>query len=136
MITNALEEFQSTDRPVFSSMGDIAASGGVWVTTTSEEVWAEETTLTGKPIGVYSIVPVTTELESWAGINYDGTDLTQAARDGDLRRGMTQQADDLFRLSTENFYDQFVSKVAENRGMVKMMFSQLREDGFGLDKPH
>ena len=30
MITNALEEFQSTDRPVFSSMGDIAASGGVW----------------------------------------------------------------------------------------------------------
>ena len=118
MITNALEEFQSTDRPVFSSMGDIAASGGVWVTTTSEEVWAEETTLTGS-IGVYSIVPVTTELESWAGINYDGTDLTQAARDGDLRRGMTQQADDLFRLSTENFYDQFVSKVAENRGMAK-----------------
>lgn len=118
MITNALEEFQSTDRPVFSSMGDIAASGGVWVTTTSEEVWAEETTLTGS-IGVYSIVPVTTELESWVGINYDGTDLTQAARDGDLRRGMTQQADDLFRLSTENFYDQFVSKVAENRGMTK-----------------
>lgn len=118
MITNALEEFQSTDRPVFSSMGDIAASGGVWVTTTSEEVWAEETTLTGS-IGVYSIVPVTTELESWAGINYDGTDLTQAARDGDLRRGMTQQADDLFRLSTENFYDQFVSKVAENRDMAK-----------------
>ena len=118
MITNALEEFQSTNRPVFSSMGDIAASGGVWVTTTSEEVWAEETTLTGS-IGVYSIVPVTSELESWAGINYDGTDLTRAARDGDLRRGMTQQADELFRLSTENFYDQFVSKVAENRDMTK-----------------
>ena len=118
MITNALEEFQSTNRPVFSSMGDIAASGGVWVTTTSEEVWAEETTLTGS-IGVYSIVPVTSELESWAGINYDGTDLTRAARDGDLRRGMTQQADELFRLSTENFYDQFVGKVAENRDMTK-----------------
>ena len=42
MITNALEEFQSTGRPVITSMGDIAASGGVWVTTTSEEIWAEE----------------------------------------------------------------------------------------------
>ena len=51
MITNALEEFQSTGRPVMTSMGDIAASGGVWVTTTSEEIWAEETTLTGS-IGV------------------------------------------------------------------------------------
>ena len=47
MITNALEEFQATGRPVITSMGDIAASGGVWVTTTSEEIWAEETTLTG-----------------------------------------------------------------------------------------
>ena len=56
VITNALEEFQSTGRPVITSMGDIAASGGVWVTTTSEEIWAEETTLTGS-IGVYSIIP-------------------------------------------------------------------------------
>ena len=46
-------------------MGDIAASGG-WVTTTSEEIWAEETTLTGS-IGVYSIVPDFSPLEKWAG---------------------------------------------------------------------
>ena len=41
MITNALEEFQATGRPVITSMCDIAASGGVWVTTTSEEIRAE-----------------------------------------------------------------------------------------------
>ena len=41
MITNALEEFQATGRPIITSMGDIAASGGVWVTTTSDEIWAE-----------------------------------------------------------------------------------------------
>ena len=33
LITNALNEFKETDRPIVSSMGDIAASGGVWVTT-------------------------------------------------------------------------------------------------------
>jgi len=71
MITNALEEFQSTGRPVITSMGDIAASGGVWVTTTSEEIWAESTTLTGS-IGVYGVYPDLSPLAGWAGINYDG----------------------------------------------------------------
>jgi len=45
LITNALNEFKETDRPIISSMGDIAASGGVWVTTNSDEIWAEEDTL-------------------------------------------------------------------------------------------
>ena len=47
---------KKTDRPIVASMGDIAASGGVWVTTLSDEIFAEEDTLTGS-IGVYGIVP-------------------------------------------------------------------------------
>ncbi len=45
LITNALNEFKETGRPIVSSMGDIAASGGVWVTTSSDEIFAEEDTL-------------------------------------------------------------------------------------------
>ena len=41
LITNALNEFKDTNRPIVSSMGDIAASGGVWVTTLSDEIWAK-----------------------------------------------------------------------------------------------
>ncbi len=116
MITNALEEFQSTGRPVFTSMGDIAASGGVWVTTTSEEIWAEDTTLTGS-IGVYSIVPDVSPLENWAGINYDGVSMTKAGDIYDLSRGMNEELNKQFRENTENFYKEFVSKVADNRDM-------------------
>ena len=116
MITNALEEFQSTGRPVFTSMGDIAASGGVWVTTTSEEIWAEDTTLTGS-IGVYSIVPDVSPLENWAGINYDGVSMTKAGDIYDLSRGMNEELNKQFRENTENFYKEFVTKVAENREM-------------------
>ena len=116
MITNALEEFQSTGRPVITSMGDIAASGGVWVTTTSEEIWAEETTLTGS-IGVYSIVPDTSPLENWIGINYDGVSMTRAGDIYDLSRGMNEELNKQFRENTENFYKEFVSKVAINRNM-------------------
>ena len=116
MITNALEEFQSTGRPVITSMGDIAASGGVWVTTTSEEIWAEETTLTGS-IGVYSIVPDFSPLEKWAGMNNDGVSMTKAGDVYDLSRGMNEELNKQFRENTENIYKNFVTKVANNRGL-------------------
>ena len=116
MITNALEEFQSTGRPVMTSMGDIAASGGVWVTTTSEEIWAEETTLTGS-IGVYSIIPDFSPLEKWAGMNYDGVSMTKAGDIYDLSRGVNKDLNKQFRESTENIYKNFVTKVANNRGL-------------------
>jgi protease-4 len=116
MITNALEEFQSTGRPVITSMGDIAASGGVWVTTTSEEIWAEETTLTGS-IGVYSIVPDFSPLEKWVGMNNDGVSMTKAGDIYDLSRGMNEELNKQFRENTENIYKNFVTKVANNRDM-------------------
>ena len=47
LITNALDEFKSSGRPIVTSMGDIAASGGVWVTTLSDEIWAKNETITG-----------------------------------------------------------------------------------------
>ena len=116
MITNALEEFQSTGRPVITSMGDIAASGGVWVTTTSEEIWAEHTTLTGS-IGVYGVYPDFSPLAKWAGINYDGVSMTKAGEIYDVRRGMNDEINKQFREGIENFYKDFVAKVANNRGM-------------------
>ena len=116
MITNALEEFQATGRPVITSMGDIAASGGVWVTTTSEEIWAEDTTLTGS-IGVYSIVADPTPLLKWTGNNSDGVSMTNAGDIYDLSRGMNEELNKQFRENTENFYKEFVTKVAENRDM-------------------
>ncbi|MBC8398455.1 MAG: signal peptide peptidase SppA [Flavobacteriales bacterium] len=116
MITNALEEFQSTGRPVITSMGDIAASGGVWVTTTSEEIWAESTTLTGS-IGVYGVYPDLSPLASWAGINYDGISMTKSGEIYDLRRGVSEELDGQFEEGIENFYRDFVAKVADNRGM-------------------
>ena len=116
MITNALEEFQSTGRPVITSMGDIAASGGVWVTTTSEEIWAESTTLTGS-IGVYGVYPDLSPLANWAGINYDGISMTKTGEVYDLRRGVSVELNRQFEEGVENFYRDFVAKVADNRGM-------------------
>ena len=115
LITNALNEFKETGRPIVSSMGDIAASGGVWVTTSSDEIFAEEDTLTGS-IGVYGIVPTLDGIYDWAGIKVDGTSSTKSA-EWDERQAMPDYVKNRIQASIENTYKKFVSKVAENRGM-------------------
>ena len=116
LITNALIEFKETGRPIISSMGDIAASGGVWVTTNSDEIWAEKDTLTGS-IGVYGIIPTLDGIYDWAGIKVDGVSSTKAA-EWDARESMPNEVKNVTQASIDNTYFKFVTKVAENRGMA------------------
>ena len=116
MITNALNEFKETGRPIVASMGDIAASGGVWVTTLSDEIFAEEDTLTGS-IGVYGIVPTLDGIYDWAGIKVDGTSSTKAG-EWDERYAMPEYVKNGIQASIDHTYNKFVSKVAENRNMT------------------
>ena len=115
LITNALNEFKSSGRPIITSMGDIAASGGVWVTTHSDEIWAKPETLTGS-IGVYGIVPTLDGIYEWAGIQVDGTSSTQAG-EWDERLPMPEYVTKSIQASIDNTYEKFVNKVAENRQM-------------------
>ena len=116
LITNALIEFKESGRPIISSMGDIAASGGVWVTTNSDEIWAEKDTLTGS-IGVYGIIPTLDGIYDWAGIKVDGVSSTKAA-EWDERESMPNEVKNLIQANIDNTYFKFVTKVAENRGMA------------------
>ena len=115
LITNALADFKSTEREVYVSMGDIAASGGVWVTTNSTEIWAEETTLTGS-IGVYSIIPTLGRALDWAGVNIDGVSSTKMG-EWDPSQPMPDYIKKYFQSSVDGMYENFVSTVASNRGM-------------------
>ena len=113
LITNALNEFKETGRPIVASMGDIAASGGVWVTTLSDEIFAEKDTLTGS-IGVYGIVPTLDGIYDWAGIKVDGVSSTKAA-EWDERYAMPEYVKDGIQAGIDHTYEKFVSKVADNR---------------------
>ena len=115
LILNALDDFKSTDRKVYTSMGNVAASGGVWVTTNSTEIWAEENTLTGS-IGVYSIVPTLGRALDWAGINVDGVSSTKMG-EWDPSEPMPDYMKDLFQSNVDGIYENFVSVVANNRDM-------------------
>ena len=113
LITNALDEFKSSGRPIVTSMGDIAASGGVWVTTLSDEIWAKNETITGS-IGVYGIIPTLDGIYEWAGIQVDGVTSTKAG-EWDERLPMPEYVTKAIQASIDHTYDKFVSKVAENR---------------------
>ena len=115
LITNALNEFKSSGRPIVTSMGDIAASGGVWVTTLSDEIWAKNETITGS-IGVYGIIPTLDGIYEWAGIQVDGVSSTQAG-EWDERLPMPEYVTEAVQAGIDHTYDKFVSKVAENRDM-------------------
>lgn len=115
LITNSLNEFKETGRPIVSSMGDIAASGGVWVTTLSDEIWAKNETLTGS-IGVYGILPTFENLYDWAGVQVDGTSSTEAA-EWDPRSSMPDSVTNAIQASVDNTYEKFVNKVSDNRVM-------------------
>jgi protease-4 len=115
LITNALNEFKETGRPIVASMGDIAASGGVWVTTLSDEIFAEKDTLTGS-IGVYGIIPTLDGIYDWAGIKVDGVSSTKAA-EWDERYAMPEYVKDGIQAGIDHIYEKFVSKVANNRNM-------------------
>ncbi len=115
LILNALDDFKSTDRNVYTSMGNVAASGGVWITTNSSEIWAEPNTVTGS-IGVYSIVPTLGRALDWAGINVDGVSSTKMG-EWDPTEPMPDYMKDLFQANVDGIYDNFVSVVANNRDM-------------------
>ncbi len=115
LITNALSEFKETGRPIVSSMGDIAASGGVWVTTLSDEIWAKNETLTGS-IGVYATLPTFENLYDWVGIQVDGVSSTKAA-EWDPRLPMPESVTNGIQSSVDDIYEKFVNKVSENRSM-------------------
>jgi len=115
LITNSLKEFKETGRPIISSMGDIAASGGVWVTTLSDEIFAEQDTLTGS-IGVYGIIPTLDGIYDWAGIKVDGVSSTKAG-EWDERYSMPEYVKNGIQAGIDHTYEKFVSKVASNRNM-------------------
>ena len=115
LITNSLNEFKDTGRPIVSSMGDIAASGGVWVTTLSDEIWAKPETLTGS-IGVYGIISTIDGIYDWAGVSVDGISSTKAG-EWDPRFPMPSYVSQSIQAGIDHTYDEFVSKVAENRDM-------------------
>ena len=106
------------DKKIVVSMGNMAASGGYYISCAADKIVAEANTLTGS-IGVFSIFPNATGLFDKLDLTTDVVKTNKYADFGDISRPMRDDEKALFQAATENFYDIFLSRCAEGRGMTK-----------------
>lgn len=118
VIRRELELTREAGKPVVSSMGTVAASGGYWITMASDEVWAYPTTITGS-IGIFGMFPnYHRALRDYLGVRVDGVGTTPLA--GAIRpdRELKKEFGDMIQMIINKGYHDFISKVAEARGMT------------------
>ena len=100
--------------PIYISMGTVAASGGYWIATAGDKIWAQPTTITGS-IGVFGAFPTLEKSLQKIGINTDGVGTTELAGTMRLDRPLSEKAGKVVQLSVDNIYQRFITLVADAR---------------------
>lgn len=113
-IRRALVAAHDRGLPVVISMGSVAASGGYWVSTAGDAIFAEPSTITGS-IGVFGILPSFQGALEKLGIGVDGVKTTPLSGEPDLLAGPSEEAGQLIQAGVENTYRRFIALVAEAR---------------------
>ncbi len=126
VIRKEVERVKASGKPVVVSMGSLAASGGYWISTPADEIWAQPTTLTGS-IGVFGIMAGMHRGLSELGIHTDGLGTTTIA--GGLRpdRPLNPELAKAFQMGVDNVYHEFIRHVSEGRNMDTARADQLAQ---------
>lgn len=124
VIRRAILRHKAQGTPVVVSMANVAASGGYWVATPADRIFAEPATLTGS-IGVFAVLPSFEELLSRYGVNSDGVRTTPLSGQPDLLAGLTPETNAVLQASVEGYYARFISLVARSREMTRARADEL-----------
>jgi protease IV len=113
-IRTALLAAKAKGMPVVVSMGNVAASGGYWVSMAGDAVFAEPATITGS-IGVFGIIPTFETALAKIGVTSDGVTTTPLSGQPDIVGGTNQAFDTIIQKSVESTYGRFISLVSTTR---------------------
>ncbi len=120
-------EYAKTKKPIVTSMGDVAASGGYYIAANSHKIVAEPSTVTGS-IGVVLGRPVVGGLYEWLGVSNEY--ITRGKNAGIFRedRKWTDEEREVFQKSANFFYwDNFVPKVAKGRNRTVEQINEVAQ---------
>ncbi|MEL0210948.1 MAG: S49 family peptidase, partial [Novosphingobium sp.] len=101
--------------PVAVSMGSLAASGGYWVSTPAQRIFAEPSTITGS-IGVFAVIPTLEQTLPQFGVTTDSIRTTPLSGQPDVLGGFSPQVEALLQGQVEQTYSRFLGLVAKARG--------------------
>lgn len=118
LIRKEVELFKLSGRPVIASFSSVAASGGYWIATPADEIWASSTTITGS-IGIFGAIPTFEKLSNHLGFYSDGVGTTAIANGIDFLAPLNPIVKNTFQISVEHGYDQFLTVVSKSRKMSK-----------------
>ncbi|WP_439547378.1 signal peptide peptidase SppA [Sandarakinorhabdus sp.] len=113
-IRAALLAAKADGLPVVASFGPVAASGGYWVGTAADEIFAQPSTITGS-IGVFAILPSFPRALNELGINSDGVKTTPYSGEPDVVAGLSPEVRTVLQMGVEDTYRRFITIVAEAR---------------------
>ncbi len=110
--------------PVVVSMGGLAASGGYWVSTPGDVIFAEPNTITGS-IGVFGVIPTFENTLAKIGVTADGVSTTPLSGQPDVMRGTTPAFDAIMQGNVEDIYRRFTGLVATSRKLTPQRVDQI-----------
>ncbi len=126
VIRSEIVQAQKEGKIVVTSMAGMAASGGYWISATSDEIWAHPTTITGS-IGIFGMVPTFEQPLNELGVHRDGVGTTKWARSFDVMSGISEDLKEVIQLNIEKGYDDFLTLVANGRDMTKSEVDQIAQ---------
>ncbi|MBW2516486.1 MAG: signal peptide peptidase SppA [Deltaproteobacteria bacterium] len=116
VISREIELIRDSGKPVFVSMGSVAASGGYWIAAQADQIWATPTTITGS-IGIFGAFPTFEKSLQSLGITSDGVGTTKLSDAFDPSRPLNELIAQSMNQMIERGYQRFIERVAQGRNM-------------------
>jgi protease-4 len=112
--------------PIVVSMGSVAASGGYWVSTPADFIYAEPSTITGS-IGVFGVIPSFQGTLQKLGVGADGVKTTPLSGEPDLFKGPSPEVNQLIQSGVNSMYGRFLGIVAAARHKTPQQVDQIAQ---------
>ncbi|MDQ2702296.1 MAG: signal peptide peptidase SppA [Pseudomonadota bacterium] len=113
-IRREVAALQEAGKPVVVSMGDLAASGGYWISMDADRIYANPSTITGS-IGIYGLFPTIPRTLDRIGVHTDGVGTTPFAGAFDITRPLDPRVGQVIQSVIDKGYRDFISRAAEGR---------------------
>jgi protease-4 len=126
VISREIELIQAEEIPVIISMGNLAASGGYWISTTGDKIFAEPNTITGS-IGVFGLLFNIQDIGNENGITWDSVKTGKFADLSSSVRPKTPEELAQIQKMVDLIYERFITKVAESRQLPKSKVEEIAQ---------
>lgn len=116
---------KAAGKPVIASMSSVAASGGYWIASAANEIWAAPSTITGS-IGVFGTFMTFEKTLSKIGVYSDGVATTEMAGFS-ITRPLNEKMGQVIQMSVEEAYGRFLNVVADARNMTSEQVDKIAQ---------